>query len=180
MPSERFVEALNEQVANEFAASHQYVAIAADYEAQTLPRLATFFYAQAVEEREHAMMMIKYLLDTNSPVKLREIVAPETVFEDHIAPIRLALDQEQTVSSQIGDLFKIAREQGDYLSEQFVQWFLKEQIEEVATMTELLDVAERVRDFPMTLEEFIARERPGSGRDDPVAPEPAGGDLKPA
>jgi ferritin len=175
MPADRFVEALNEQVANEFAASHQYVAIAAHYEAQTLPQLAGFFYAQAVEERGHAMMMVKYLLDTNSPVKLSEIGAPDTDFADHIAPIRLALDQERMVSVQIGDLFKVARDEGDYLSEQFVQWFLKEQVEEVATMSELLDVAERVRDFPMTLEEYIARETPGGGRADPVAPEPAGG-----
>jgi ferritin len=79
------------------------------------------------------------------------------------------------VSGQIGDLFKVAREEGDYLSEQFVQWFLKEQVEEVATMSELLDVAERVRDFPMTLEEYIAREAPGAPAADPVAPEPAGG-----
>jgi ferritin len=175
MPPNRFVEALNEQVANEFAASHQYVAIAASYEAQTLPQLAGFFYVQAVEERGHALMMVKYLLDTNSPVHLSEIVAPETDFADHIAPIRLALEQERTVSDQIGELFKIAREEGDYLSEQFVQWFLKEQVEEVATMNELLDVAERVRQFPMTLEEYISREKPGGPRDDPVAPEPAGG-----
>jgi ferritin len=176
MPAERFVEALNEQVANEFAASHQYVAIAAHYEAQTLPQLARFFYTQAVEEREHAMMMVKYLLDTDSPVRLREIAAPQARFADHIAPIRLALEQEKTVSVQIGDLFKVARDEGDYLSEQFVQWFLREQVEEVATMTELLDVADRVREFPMTLEEFIAREQPGgAGDSDPMAPEAAGG-----
>jgi bacterioferritin B len=177
MPPERLVEALNEQVANEFAASHQYVAIAAHYEAQTLPQLAGFFYVQAVEERGHAMMMIKYLLDTNSRVRLREITAPSNGFADHIAPIKLALEQERKVSDQIGELFKIARDEGDYLSEQFVQWFLKEQVEEVATMTELLDVAERVRDDPMTLEEYIAREQPGGGRNDPAAPEPAGGAI---
>jgi bacterioferritin B len=175
MPAERFVEALNEQVANEFAASHQYVAIAAHYESQTLPQLAQFFYKQAVEERGHAMMMIKYLLDTDSPVQLREVTAPETGFSDHIAPIRLALEQEKTVSGQIGDLFRVARDEGDYLSEQFVQWFLKEQVEEVATMKELLDVAERVKEFPMSLEEFIAREQPGGAGGDPMAPEPAGG-----
>ncbi len=174
MPAERFVEALNQQVSSEFAASHQYVAIAAHYESQTLPQLARFFYQQAVEERGHAMMMIKYLLDTDSPVRLREVHAPEGKFENHIAPIRLALEQEKTVSDQIGELFKIARDEGDYLSEQFVQWFLKEQVEEVATMTELLDVAERVKDFPMWLEEFIAREKPGADGQDPMAPEPAG------
>ena len=177
MPADRFVEALNEQVANEFAASHQYVAIAAHYEAQTLPQLAGFFYTQAVEEREHAMMMIKYLLDTNAPVRLGEVQAPDSQFSDHIEPIRKALDQERRVSEQIGDLFRVAREEGDYLSEQFVQWFLKEQVEEEATMSEMLDVAERVRDLPMTLEEFIARESPGEQGDDPVAPEPAGGTV---
>jgi bacterioferritin B len=176
MPAERFVEALNEQVANEFAASHQYVAIAAHYESQTLPQLARFFYEQAVEERGHAMMMVKYLLDTDSPVRLREVAAPEGTFSDHIAPIRVALEQEKTVSAQIGELFKVARDEGDYLSEQFVQWFLREQVEEVATMNELLDVAERVKDFPMWLEEYIAREKPGGGdEEDPMAPEPAGG-----
>jgi len=176
VPAERFIEALNDQVANEFAASHQYVAVAAYYESQTLPQLASFFYAQALEERGHAMMMVKYLLDTGSPVKLREVSAPASDFADHIAPIRAALEQEQRVSTQIGDLFRVAREEGDYLSEQFVQWFLKEQVEEEATMSEILDVAERVRDLPMTLEEFIAREHPGrSEGEDPSAPEPAGG-----
>src|SRR3954449_7279091 len=153
MPAEAFVAQLNEQIANEFAAHQQYVACAVHYDGQTLPQLAGFFYRQAVEERGHAMMMIKYLLDTDAPVRLSAVGAPETSFGDHIAPIRLALDQEKTVSAQISDLFKVARDEGDYLSEQFVQWFLKEQVEEVATMTELLDVAERVRDLPMTLEE---------------------------
>jgi bacterioferritin B len=175
VPAERFVNALNDQVANEFAASHQYVAIAAHYEAQTLPQLARFFYAQAVEERGHAMMMVKYLLETDSPLRLREVAAPTMEFADHVEPIRLALEQERTVSKQISELFAVAREQHDYLSEQFVQWFLKEQVEEEATMLEILDVAERVRDFPMTLEEYIAREQPGGDHSDPLAPEQAGG-----
>jgi ferritin len=110
MPAERFVQALNDQVANELAASHQYVAIAAHYESQTLPQLARFFYAQAIEERGHAMMMIKYLLDTDAPVRLREVSAPTTSWDDHIAPIRMALEQERKVSTQIGELFAVARE----------------------------------------------------------------------
>jgi ferritin len=177
VPAERFVNALNEQVAAEFGASYQYVAVATHYESQTLPQLARFFYSQAIEERDHAMMMIKYLLDTGSPVRLVEVAAPQAEFDDHIAPIRLALEQERAVSEQIGELFSLARESGDFLSEQFVQWFLKEQVEEVATMSQLLDVAERVRDLPMTLEEFIAREQPGQKRDDPIAPEAAGADA---
>jgi ferritin len=175
MPADRFVQALNDQVANEFAASHQYVAIGAHYESQTLPQLARFFYAQAVEERGHAMMMVKYLLDTDSPVRLQQVAAPTTSWDDHITPIRMALEQERKVSGQISELFAIAREEGDYLSEQFVQWFLKEQVEEEATMTEILDVAERTREFPMTLEEYLAREQPAGDHADPLAPPQAGG-----
>ncbi len=174
MPAEQFTEALNEQIANEFAASHQYVAIAVHYEAETFPQLAGFFYAQAREERNHALMMAKYLLDTDAPVTFREIQAPKTGFGDHIAPIQLALEQERSVSRRISEIFELARDQRDYLSEQFMQWFLKEQVEEEATMKELLDVAERVRELPMELESYIAREHPGGEAKDPQAPQPAG------
>jgi ferritin len=177
VPADRFVSALNEQVAAEFAASHQYVAIAAHYEATTLPQLARFFYRQAVEERDHAMMMLKYLLDADAPVRFPGVDPPRHEFADPVAPIQLALEQERDVSRRISDLFALAREDGDYLSEQFMQWFLKEQVEEEATMRELLEVAERVRDFPMTLEEYIAREHAGGGNADPMAPEAAGGRL---
>ena len=177
MPAQRFIDELNSQIAAEFAAAHQYIAIAAWYEAETLPQLARFFYAQAVEERNHAMMMLKYLLDTGSPYALGAVEEPTTTFDDHVAPIGLALDQERSVSQRISDIFAAAREEGDYLSEQFMQWFLKEQVEEEATMSELLDVAERTRELPMTLEEYIAREHAGGPADDPSAPEAAGGAL---
>ena len=174
MPAQPFVDALNEQIANEFAASHQYVAIAVHYEAETFPQLARFFYAQALEERNHAMMMVKYLVDTNARVVFSEMTSPRQEFSDHVAPIRLALDQERSVSGRISEIFELARQERDYLSEQFMQWFLKEQVEEEATMVELLEVAERVRDLPMTLEEYIAREQPGGDHNDPQAPEEAG------
>jgi ferritin len=176
MPAERFVEALNGQIADEFAASQQYIAIAVYYEARTFPQLAAFFYGQSVEERNHAMMMVKYLLDTNASVKVAGVAEPKTAFDDFVAPISLAVEQERRVSGRLSEIYEVAREERDYLSEQFMQWFLKEQVEEEATMSELLDVAERSREFPMTLEEYIARESPGK-RDDPSAPTAAGGEL---
>jgi len=177
MPAERFVEGLNEQIGDEFAAHQQYIAIAAHYESQTLPRLAGFFYAQAVEERNHAMMMVKYLLDTSSAVRIPGITAPVTEFGDVTAPIQLALEQERSVSERLSRLFEVAREERDYLSEQFMQWFLREQVEEEATMSELLEVAERSRDLPGMIEEYIAREQPGGGEPGGAAPPVAGGAL---
>jgi ferritin len=174
-PASRFVDALNKQITNEFAASQQYVAIAIYYESHTLPQLSRFFYHQAVEERNHAMMMCQYLLDTSADVRIEGVPAPKTEFESFIEPIRLALDQEQSVSGQISTVFSLARDEQDFLSEQFMQWFLKEQVEEEATMSDLLEVAERVSDDPMTMEEYIAREQPGGEEADPTAPAAAGG-----
>jgi ferritin len=158
MPSERFAAALNDQVGREFAAAHQYVSIGTHYEDQTFPRLAEFFYEQAEEERGHAMKMVKYMIDTKCNVDLGTIAAPANHFSNHIDPIKLALDQERQVTVHISELFAIARETKDYQSEQFVEWFLQEQVEEESTMEDLLAVAERTREIPMLLEEYLARE----------------------
>jgi bacterioferritin B len=177
MAAPRFVERLNEQIAYEFAAQQQYIANAVYFESQTLPRLAAFFYAQAVEERNHAMMMVRYLLDADAHVSIPGVVAPETEFADIVAPVALALEQERRVSEQIAALVGVARDEADYLSEQFVQWFLKEQVEEVSTMSSLLAVVQRSTDAPMFVEEYLAREHAQSKQSDPTAPPPAGGAL---
>ncbi|HMJ35484.1 MAG TPA: ferritin [Baekduia sp.] len=161
MPSERFIDALNAQVAREFAAAHQYTAIGAYYADETYPQLSAFFYSQAEEEREHALKMVGYLQDTDSAVEFGSIAAPRADFEDHIAPIRLALEQEKSVTVSISELFEVARETRDYRSEQFLQWFLEEQTEEESSMSDLLAVAERTATVPMLLEEYLARETPG-------------------
>ena len=161
MLSERFVEALNAQIGREFAASHQYVAIGAHYAAETFPRLAALFYGQAEEERSHALKMVDYLLDRDAKVDFGAIPAPRTEFGDHVEPIGAALDQEKRVTVQINELFEIARETRDYQSEQFLQWFLEEQVEEESRMTDLLAVAERTRQIPMLLEDYLARDEPG-------------------
>lgn len=163
MVSERFAEALNEQIGREFAAAHQYVAIGAHYASETFPRLAAFFYAQAEEERDHAMKMVAYLLDRDAKVDFGAIEAPRGEFPDHVEPIRAALEQEKAVTVQITRLFEVARETRDYQSEQFLQWFLEEQVEEEATIADLLAVAERTRQIPMLLEDYLSRERPADG-----------------
>jgi ferritin len=173
MPADAFVAQLNEQIAHEFAAHQQYLACAVHYDEETLPQLASFFYRQAVEERDHAMMMVRYLLDTDAKVRIPGVAAPVVEFGDVVAPIALALEQEQRVSEQINALAAVARESGDYASEQFMQWFIKEQVEEVATMSDLLRWAERSRDDVKDLEDYVAREQSGAD-DDATAPRVAG------
>ena len=162
-------------MANEFAASQQYVAVAVYYDAETLPRLAAFFYAQALEERNHAMMMIQYLLDAGEDAPIPGVAEPRSGFADMVEPVSIALEQERKVSDQIAELASIARDGGDYQSEQFMQWFLKEQVEEVSSMNDLLTIAERLAERPMDIEDWLAREQPGDGGSDPTAPSAAGG-----
>jgi bacterioferritin B len=171
-----FPGALNEQIANEFGAAMQYIGAAVYYDAETLPRLAAFFYRQAAEERTHAMMMIQYLLDVDEEVRVPDISSKQTRFDDGVAPVRMALEQEERVGEEIYRLFELARESRDYRAEQFMQWFVKEQVEEVALMQDLLNIVERSKDNLLLAEDFIARETLGEdGGGDPTAPPPAGG-----
>ena len=176
MPAAAFVERLNEQIAYEFAAHQQYVACAVYFDSETLPQLANFFYRQALEERDHAMMMVQYLLDTDADVRIPGVAAPVYEFADVIAPIALALEQERRVTDQINTLAGVARAENDFTSEQFMQWFIKEQVEEVATMSDLLRVAQRSRDDVHDIEDYVAREQAGE-EPDPTAPHAAGAEA---
>ena len=173
MASQKFVHQLNTQIGNEFAAHQQYVACAIYYDGLTMPQMGGFFYRQAIEERDHAMMMVQFLLDTDCEVKIPGVEAPTTSFETIIAPVELALAQEKRVSEQVFALTRTAREENDFAAEQFMQWFIKEQVEEVATMNDLLTVVTRARDDIEAIEEYVRREQSAPGAD-PTAPPMAG------
>src|SRR5918992_1189818 len=174
MPAAAFVTRLNEQIAHEFAAHQQYVACAIHYDAETLPQLAAFFYRQAMEERGHALMMVQFLLDQDEEVAFTAVDPPKSRFADIVEPVATALEQERRVTDQISSLTGTAREANDFVSEQFMQWFLKEQVEEVATMSDLLAVAERSRERPSEIEDYVAREHSEAEGADPTAPPAAG------
>lgn len=184
-----FNELLVRQVGNEFAASHQYVAVAAWFDGQDLPQLAKHFYRQSLEERNHAMMMVRYILDRGLKIAIPGIGAVRNDFANVEEPLSLALTQEQEVTENIKELFAAARAENDALGEQFMLWFLKEQVEEVASMTTLLNIARRA-DNLFDIENFVARERVGDhgssggphrhhagGNSDSDSPEVAGGSL---
>src|SRR2546421_8590897 len=142
-PRSKFYELLQQQVQNEFNASQQYVALAVWFDNEDLPRLANHFYGQAVEERNHALALVRYLMDTDHPVEIPGVGAVRNDFAEVSELVELALSQEKDVAADIRALAKAAREEDDYQGEQFVQWFLKEQVEEIAKMRTLLNVVKR-------------------------------------
>lgn len=175
-PRSKFHGLLHDQIRHEFNAEHQYIAIAVWFDNADLPQLAKRFYAQAVEERNHAMMIVQYFLDRDISVELSGIDPAKSQFENAREPIVLALAQEKNVTDQTIQLASTAREEGDYLGEQFMQWFLKEQVEEVANMTTLLTIADRAGSNLFDLEDFVAREMNGPS-DASGAPSAAGGSI---
>ncbi|KQY59681.1 bacterioferritin [Aeromicrobium sp. Root495] len=173
MAAPTFVAKLQEQIGHEFEAHQQYVSIATYYDALTMPQMAALFYAQAVEERDHAMMMVQYLLDSDEVPEIPALAAPQSGFGDVIAPVKLALEQEKRVTDQISELTRIAREANDFASDQFMQWFIKEQVEEISKMSDLLAVVTRSANDYERIEDWVAREDKGEGSD-PTAPPVAG------
>ena len=173
MTASKFAAQLTAQIGEEFAAHQQYLAIAVHYEALTLPQLAGFFYRQAREESGHAKMMVQYLLDTDQPVRLPAITEPTNDFDGVVAPVELAVAQEKRVTEQIHELTATAREVNDFAAEQFMQWFIKEQVEEVATMQDLLTVVRRGEHDLNDIEAYVQRDLSAAGPD-PTAPRQAG------
>lgn len=171
----KFITLLQEQVRHEFHAHQQYIALAVWFDAEDLPRLAAHFYRQALEERNHAMMIVRYLVDQDIKVVIPAVEAVQSEFSKPRELVQLALDQEREVTNQFVNLAQAARDEGDYIGEQFLQWFLKEQVEEVSSMSTLLTVIERASDNLFDVENFLARETIGDSGADPHAPEAAGG-----
>lgn len=149
---------INEQIGHEFAAFLQYVAHAAWFDREALPQLAKYFSKQADEERQHALKMLKFLNDTDQHPVLPAIAKPISSFKSVEEAIQLAYDQEVRVTKQIESIYNAAAQHSDRLTQNFLQWFLEEQVEEVASMDTLLKIAKRAGDNLFRIEDYIARQ----------------------
>src|SRR5690625_4910185 len=124
----KFYGLLVEQVRHEVTASHQYVAVAAWFDDQDLPQLARLFYEQSLEERDHAMMIVRYLLDMDVDFALPDVGEIVTDFSTPRDLVALALQQEREVTAQFQRLAEVARDENEYIGEQFVLWFLPDEL----------------------------------------------------
>ncbi len=157
LTNKKVVDAINKQIGNEFGAAMQYVAIAAYFSSDALPQLASHFFQQAEEENEHAMRFIKYVIDVGGGVVVPAIDAPQATFQTAEEAIKLSLDQEIEVTHQINALVELARSENDYITINFLQWFLGEQLEEVSSMDTLLKIVQRGANNLLSVEEYLAR-----------------------
>jgi ferritin len=144
--SEKLNQAMNEQIGNEFAASMQYLAIAAFFETHHMALMSKLFFEQAEEEKEHAMKFVHYVLETSGDLRIPQIKAPKPTFESAAEAVEAALNWELEVTQQINNLMDIAVSEKDYLARGMLQWFVEEQLEEINKMERLLTVIRRAGD----------------------------------
>ncbi|MDQ7820643.1 MAG: ferritin [Armatimonadota bacterium] len=165
--SPTMAKAIQDQIGREFGAFLQYVAIAAHFDGQSLPQLAAHFSRQAEEEREHAMRFIRYLIDAGAPVVIPAVAAPQAAFATAEEAVALSLRWEQEVTRQIHGILELALRENDYTTQQFLQWFVEEQLEEVSSMDKLLSVVRRAGEGGLLLvEDYLARAREDTGAKD--------------
>jgi bacterioferritin B len=162
--SQALNEKINEQVGCEFAASIQYTAIAAHFDAESLPFLAQHFYKQATEEHQHAMKFIKFLIDTGAKVEIPTIAKPVAKFSFAEDAVKLSLDQEVNVTNLINALMDHALKENNHIAATFLQWFVTEQLEEVSSMDQLLKIVQRAGEANLLLiEQYLAGNRRAAG-----------------
>ena len=158
--SNRMNSTLNEQIGREFSASLQYVAIAAHFDRESLPELARYYYRQAEEERDHAMRMVRYVVDAGGRVEIPAITAPRGQFGTTEEAVQAALKGEMTVTQEINALADLTFQETDHITRNFLQWFVTEQLEEVSSAETLLRIVQRAGEQNLLhVEEYLARHR---------------------
>ena len=155
--SKELENAINQQVGAEFAASFQYVSIAAYFDADDLPQLAAFFYRQAEEEKEHAMKFAHFVVEAGGQVRIPAIGETKYDFQTAEECAELALEWETEVTRMINGLMDIAVNDKDYISQDFLRWFVAEQLEEISTMGTLLNTIRRAGSNLLWVESYLAR-----------------------
>ena len=163
MISSSLAQAINTQIGNELAASLQYYAIAAHFQKANLSQLATLFFKQADEEREHAQKLLHYVLDTKGDLRIPAVREPVHTFPSAEAAVEAALNWEVEVTGQIRGLMDIAANERDYLAQGFLQWFVDEQLEEVNKMDRLLNVIRMSGDRSLIMVEAYLVHGGGAG-----------------
>lgn len=157
--SKKLNDAINKQIGEELKASNAYANMAAYFNSLGLLRLTAMFFDQSAEEREHAMKFLHYLLEVEGDVALPAIPEVPHHFESVKAAFEMALSWEKDVTGKINHLMDLAVEEKDYASQDFLRWYVTEQVEEEATMSHLILVAEQLKDrSPLLIENYLPQD----------------------
>lgn len=162
---EKMIEPFNAQIKSEFTASAQYIAIAVYFDDASLKELANFFYRQSDEEHMHAMKFVHFMLETGAKPTIPDTPKLRNDFSSLADAVQFALDQEKDVTDQIDNLVDLSITESDHAANNFLQWFVTEQVEEVDTMTNLLQTIKLAGDNLLLVEDYVRRNPQHAGEE---------------
>lgn len=157
------VDAINTQIRNEFTNMFGYLAVSAYFDDAVLPALASFFGSQSADEQMHAMKFVNFLLEVGARPIIPGIPAVRNDFGSIQEAVQFALDQEVKTTNQINDLVSLAVKENDHITNNFLQWFVTEQVEEVDTMNKLLQTIKHAGGNLLWVEDYVRRNMPAIG-----------------
>lgn len=155
--SKEIQKLMNQQVGNEMGASLQYTSIASYFTREDLPKLAELFFLQADEERMHAMKFVHYINEAGGSLVIPDVKGPKSDFASAEEAVKLSLEWELEVTRQINAIMDQAIKESDHIAQNFLRWFVTEQLEEVSTMNTLLRTVQRAGSNLLLVEDFLAR-----------------------
>ncbi len=165
MVNKKIQDAINNQINAELYSAYLYLALAAHYEENNLKGFASWLQQQAAEEVEHAMKFYNFLFDVGGKPELKAINQPPATFPDPVKAFSLAYEHEQKVTGMIHDLYALAQNEKDYAFEQFLTWFIDEQVEEESSTLEIVEMLRQVGDNASALY-MLDRQLASRGKED--------------
>lgn len=164
MLNPKVLEAMNEQIRREFESAYIYLGMAAYFDAQNLPGFAHWMKIQFEEELAHTFKIYDFVNDRGEAVKLGAVEKPSSSYDSALEAFQTALEHEQYISKSIHDLYDLAEEHKDHASQQFLHWFIEEQVEEEKNAEEIVDTLKMVENHPQAIlmldREFAQRQPP--------------------
>lgn len=154
--SEKLNLALNDQIGHELFNANQYLAIGSYFDRESLFGLAKVYLKQAQEERDHAEKFRKFIIDAGGVVAIPAIPGPQNDIQSPEQAAQLALDSEIKTTQQIYDLVELANAEKNHITQNFLQWFLQEQLEEVSSAEGRLSVIRRSGPSILMMEAYLA------------------------
>jgi ferritin len=139
MLNKKMEKAINDQINAELFSSYLYLSMSAWFQRNSLPGFANWMQIQAQEEAAHAMIFFNYVHERGGKVTLAKIDQPDTEWKNVIDVFQAILKHEQKVTGLINKLVDLAMQERDHASLNMLQWFVSEQVEEEASVSEILD-----------------------------------------
>lgn len=144
MFSKKLLDAMNEQMKNEFASAYLYLAMAGYFQSEDLPGMANWMRVQALEELTHGEKFFHFICDAGGRTDVRAIEGPQNSYKSPLECFKAALKHENFVTESINNLATMARKENNHAAEIFLQWFVTEQVEEEASFGLIVKKLERI------------------------------------